>query len=142
MVCGSCSKASGSLRCSRCWPTTRQNRECQAAHWPTHKSHCKRVQMSPQKLQLHFTAGPTVPSITFHEVIPAAFSHHDCGKRAIRLHTTLTISLCENPPTVWIAGRSLCTKNRNDRCAVQARVEIEKVLRSPDFPSDAEIYKA
>ncbi|KAJ7713818.1 hypothetical protein B0H16DRAFT_1619956 [Mycena metata] len=154
MVCSSCSKRSGSMRCSRCKITFYCNRECQAAHWSTHKNHCKKVQMSPQKLQLHFTAGPTVPPITFHEDIPAAFCQQKvlarysglpcfyCGKQAIRLHTTLTISLYENPPTVWCGGPPLCTKNRNDGCAIQARAEIEKVLQSPNFPPDAEIYQA
>ncbi|KAJ7769872.1 hypothetical protein B0H16DRAFT_1516670 [Mycena metata] len=174
MVCSSCSNRSGSMRCSRCKIMFYCNRECQAAHWSTHRNHCKKVQMSPQKLQLHFTAGPTVPPITFHEDIPAPFCQRDgprdltnqwlgqlvdsleekvlarysglpcvyCGKQAIRLHTTLTISLYENPPTVWCGGPPLCTKDRNDGCAIQARAEIEKVLQSPNFPPDAEIYQA
>ncbi|KAJ7021814.1 hypothetical protein C8F04DRAFT_259002 [Mycena alexandri] len=175
MVCGSCSKASGSLKCSRCRMMTYCNRECQAAHWHTHKIHCKRVEMSPQKLQLHFTVGRSGPPITFHENIPAAFCQRDaprdltsrwvsqlvdtheeevlvrhpgrpclyCGKPAIKLHTTLAITLHGNPPTVFAMGQPLCTKNRNDGCAVQAQATIDQGLQSPDFPGrGTEIYKA
>ncbi|KAJ7349067.1 hypothetical protein DFH08DRAFT_134740 [Mycena albidolilacea] len=65
MVCSQCSNRSGALKCSRCKMMTYCNRECQAAHWPVHKKHCKPIQLSPKKLELHFTVNKSTKSITF-----------------------------------------------------------------------------
>ncbi|KAJ7349136.1 hypothetical protein DFH08DRAFT_136460 [Mycena albidolilacea] len=70
MVCGQCSNRSGALKCSRHKMMTYCNRKCQAAHWPVHKIHCKPIQISPQKLELHFTVNKSTKSITFWRTFP------------------------------------------------------------------------
>ncbi|KAJ7111180.1 hypothetical protein C8R43DRAFT_160738 [Mycena crocata] len=80
MVCSNCLKASGSQKCGRCKMTSYCNRECQTAHWPTHKIRCKPIELSPQKLQLHFTVGRDAKPITFEENIPAAFCQRDAPR--------------------------------------------------------------
>ncbi|KAJ7796861.1 hypothetical protein B0H14DRAFT_2913238, partial [Mycena olivaceomarginata] len=80
MVCGQCSNRSGALKCSRCKMMTYCNRECQAAHWPVHKIHCKPIQLSPQKLELHFTVNKSTKSITFLEDIPVLFCQRDAPR--------------------------------------------------------------
>ncbi|KAJ7837068.1 hypothetical protein B0H14DRAFT_2792767 [Mycena olivaceomarginata] len=77
MVCGQCSNCSGALKCSRCKMMTYCNRKCQATHWPVHKIHCKRIQKSPKKLELHFTVNKSTKSITFfgehsRSILPSA----------------------------------------------------------------------
>ncbi|KAJ7491459.1 hypothetical protein B0H11DRAFT_2009139 [Mycena galericulata] len=174
MVCGNCSKASASQKCGRCKMMTYCNRECQAAHWATHKKHCKVIEMSPQKLQLHFTVGRSGERITFEENIPAAFCRRDapreltsrwvsnlvdtheeevlarhpdsvclyCYKPAIKLQTTLAITLHGNPPTVMVLGQPLCTKNRNDMCAIQAQQTTDRGIEDPNFPvRGVEVYQ-
>ncbi|KAJ6583620.1 hypothetical protein DFH09DRAFT_1144756 [Mycena vulgaris] len=174
MVCGNCLKASGSQKCGRCKMMTYCNRECQAAHWPTHKPHCKPIELSPQKLHLHFNVGRDGQRITFYENIPAIFCRRDaprditsrwvsnlvdtheeevltrhhgcvclyCGKPAIKLQTTLAITLHGNPPTMEVTCQPLCTKNRNDACAIQAQETIDRGMADPSFPGrGTEVYR-
>ncbi|KAJ7652471.1 hypothetical protein DFH06DRAFT_1206203, partial [Mycena polygramma] len=173
MVCGNCSKASASKKCGRCKMMTYCNRECQIAHWPKHKIHCKPVELSPQKLQLIFTVGRNGPPIPFEEDIPALFRRHAprdmtsrwigqlvdtheeevlsrspgslclyCGKPAIKLQTTLAVTLTDDPPTAHVTCQPLCTKNRYDACALQALALMDSALKDPSFPSrEEDIYQ-
>ncbi|KAJ7187249.1 hypothetical protein C8R46DRAFT_1059250 [Mycena filopes] len=175
MVCGNCSKRTGSRKCSRCKMMTYCDRDCQAAHWPTHKLHCKVIAFSPKQLQMHFTVGRSGKPHTFHEDMPAAFAQRDapreltsrwisqlvdsheeevlarhpestclyCGKDAIKLFTTLAVTLTADPPTVFVLCQPLCTKDRNDACALQAQDTIDSGLSAPDFPGreSAEVYR-
>jgi hypothetical protein len=150
-----------------------QNRECQAAHWSAHKTHCKSIPLSPEELQLHFTVGRSSERITFHENMPAAFCRRDaprdltsrwvsnlvktheeevlerhpnslcvyCFKPAIKLHTTITLTLHTSPPTVFVLCQPVCTKNRNDACAMQAQETIDRGMADPNFPTGGEIYR-
>ncbi|KAJ7642463.1 hypothetical protein DFH06DRAFT_1214794 [Mycena polygramma] len=175
MVCGYCSKATGAQKCSRCKMMTYCNRECQVAHWPTHKIHCKSVELSPQKLQLIFTVGRGGLPIIFQEDMPALFRRKDapreltsrwvsgvvdtreeevlarspgslcvyCGKAAIKLHTTLALTLTADPPTAFVVCQPICTKNRNDTCAVQAQATMDAGIQDPSFPGRREdVYQA
>ncbi|KAJ7077014.1 hypothetical protein B0H15DRAFT_934141 [Mycena belliarum] len=166
MVCGKCSKPSGAQKCSRCKMMTYCNRECQTADWPKHKIHCKKIELSPQKLQMIFTVGRGGPPITFQENIPAAFCQRDapreltsrwvgqlvdtheeevlarspgstclyCGRPAIKLQTTLAVTLVDKPPTALIVCQPICTKNRNDPCAIEAQKTMDDGMANPSFP--------
>jgi hypothetical protein len=65
-----------------------------------------------------------------------------CFKPAIKLQTTLAITLLGDPPTVLVMGQPLCTKNRNDTCAIQAQETISRGIADPSFPGrGAEVYQ-
>ncbi|KAJ7261263.1 hypothetical protein B0H12DRAFT_345125 [Mycena haematopus] len=168
MVCSKCSNPSGALKCSRCRVTAYCNRECQVADWPSHKLHCKRFEMSPQKLELHFTIGNE--RITFLEDIPVLFCRPDaprdltsrwisnlvdtheakvlaqypgqciyCPKPAVGLKTTLMVTLHGKPPTVLALAHHLCSKKRDSPCAIKAEDALQQGLDAPDFPG-GEVY--
>ncbi|KAJ7160026.1 hypothetical protein C8R43DRAFT_1105369 [Mycena crocata] len=64
-----------------------------------------------------------------------------CYKPAIKLHTTLALTLHGDPPTVFAVSQLLCTKNRYDACAVQSQETIDRAMAEPDFPEGGEIYR-
>jgi hypothetical protein len=82
--CRQCSKASESLqRCGRCKTVCYCSKECQVAHWPTHKANCKR----PNYL-LHFHLCPDEiddPPVTRTLTCPATATFHE-------LHMALQIA--------------------------------------------------
>ncbi|KAJ7633522.1 hypothetical protein DFH06DRAFT_1479491 [Mycena polygramma] len=80
MVCGNCSKVAAAQICSRCKMMTYCNRECQVAHWRTHKSYCESIELSPQKLHFVFNVGRDGPPITFEEDMPALFRRQDAPR--------------------------------------------------------------
>jgi hypothetical protein len=41
--CGKCGREGELKKCARCLSVAYCGRECQTAHWPTHKVHCKKV---------------------------------------------------------------------------------------------------
>lgn len=57
-----------------------QNRECQVADWSHHKKACTFVDVSPQKLELHFAVNRSGAPITFKLDIPAIFTIRDCPR--------------------------------------------------------------
>ncbi|KAJ7689775.1 hypothetical protein B0H17DRAFT_1202026 [Mycena rosella] len=63
-----------------------------------------------------------------------------CGKPAIKLQTTLAITLHGDPPTIQVLCQPLCTKNRDDACAIQAQETIDQGIGN--YPGrGTEVYR-
>ncbi|KAJ7349061.1 hypothetical protein DFH08DRAFT_134680 [Mycena albidolilacea] len=99
-----------------------QNRECQAAHWPVHKMHCKPIQLSPQKLELHFTVNKSTKSITFLEDIPVLFCQCDAPRELTSRWVSNLVDTHEEEVLVQSPGR--CTYCPNPAVALKTALAI------------------
>lgn len=88
-----------------------QSRECQVADWPAHKIRCKPVEMSPQKLELHFTVGRGGERITFKEDIPALLCQRDAPRELTSRFVSNLVDTREEQVLAQRPGQCLyCTK--------------------------------
>ncbi|KAK7035784.1 zinc finger MYND domain-containing protein 10 [Favolaschia claudopus] len=171
MVCSNCMKRSGAAKCSRCKITAYCNRECQRAHWSAHKKHCKPHELSPQKLDLRFYINHDPPVLMQEDIplilcsrdapreltsrwISNLVNTHEegvlekragpctyCPEPGVALHTTLSVTLHQSPPTVLVVGQRLCQRNRFSPCAIMAEKTMQDGMKAPGFPGEpSDVY--
>ncbi|KAJ7349049.1 hypothetical protein DFH08DRAFT_864228 [Mycena albidolilacea] len=122
MVCGQCSKRTGASKCSRCKMMTYCSRECQVAHWPVHKVHCKPIQLSPQKLQLHFSVNKSTKPVSFFEDIPILFCQRDAPRELTSRWVSNLVDTREEEVLAQSSGR--CTYCSNPAVALKTTLAV------------------